>query len=109
MIIGADTKLFLRNNPDVNATLTKILKKIPKMSKWGAFVVEVEQVTLLCCGVVNISSAAVEEIAEIVTEERTWGSGHLLVIFSTTTEEIAELKSNDTRKLREKLVRGEEV
>ena len=107
MIIGKDTRLFLKNNPSFQAFWKVINRVISPKTEWCLFLIQEENLDLLSLGMSAASVKVANKIAQLVVDKCPQEPSKFFITFPIEAEEILNLLRVDTMENRIKLVRGE--
>jgi len=107
MIIGTDTRLFLKNNPSFQAFWSVIKRAISAKTEWCLFLIQEDGLNLLTLGMTPSSVKIANKIAQLVVDKCPREDSKFFVTFPVESEEIQQLLQDDSMENRTKLVRGE--
>ena len=107
MIIGKDTRQFLKNNPSFQAFWKVIKRAISPKTEWCLFLIQEENLDLLSLGMSAASVKVANKIAQLVVDKCPQEPSKFFITFPIEAEEILNLLREDTMENRIKLVRGE--
>jgi len=107
MIIGTDTRLFLKNNPSFQAFWSVIKRAISAKTEWCLFLIQEDGLNLLTLGMTPSSVKIANKIAQLVVDKCPREDSKFFVTFPVESEEIQQLLQDDSMENRIKLVRGD--
>jgi len=107
MIIGKDTRQFLKNNPSFQAFWKIVKRAFSSKVEWCLFLIQEDGLNLLTLGMTPSSVKIANKIAQLVVDKCPREPSKFFVTFPVESEEIQRLLQEDSMENRTKLVRGE--